>query len=128
MTLHLRAVIERHATLCGCAGGFAALSGIGSPGSLVAGAAWAVANLLLWALLVRSLVSASKGGVVARRARWLAIGVVTAKLLLFLAVGVVLFAQVRVEPLSFAAGVATCTVALVVEATRATRGAVWREA
>lgn len=128
MKLELETVIEWHVTLACCVAALSAVSGVGSPLSVLAGATWAIANVALWALLVRALIAGWKNGGLARRARWLAAGVLLLKLFLFLAVGAALWAQVGLDPMSFAGGIAIFTLALVAMAVRASRGVVLREA
>ncbi len=82
--------------------------------SLLAGSAFALVNLWLWAVVVRGAVFA-----VARRGNlrlsWIGLAVL-GKLTAFLLLGAALLWRAPLEPLSFAAGVALLSVAFVFQA------------
>ncbi len=129
MSLALRSVIEWHIALSAAAALVVGWSGVGESWSLVAGAAWALMNLFLWAVIVRTLVRVRQGGTVQKRLRWMTWGAVTGKIGLFLALGAALLLKLPVEPVSFAAGVAVLTLAFVLSSVvSSTRRPAWKEA
>ncbi|GBD24820.1 hypothetical protein HRbin30_00133 [bacterium HR30] len=128
MGLTLRSVVEWHVALSAAGALVAALCHIGDALSLLAGGAWALANLAMWAVIVRTLVRARQGGVIGKRARWVAGGAVVGKFALFLVVGAAILLRFPLAPLSFATGVAFLTVALLASSMLASRRALWREA
>ena len=86
-----------------------ALSGLGSPVSLLAGGAFMLADFHLIRILVSRLIRPGAG-------RALAFGGLALKFLLVLALVVAVFYQWPVEPLSFAVGASMLLVAAVLDA------------
>lgn len=128
MTLTLRNVVEWHVALSLALGLASLVSGVGDVGSLWLGAAWALANLAIWAAIVRTLVRARQGGVITKRARLVTAAAVVGKFGLFLVLGAAMFLKFPVEPLSLAVGVTVLTLALLTSALTNSRRLVWREA
>ncbi|MCX8073719.1 MAG: hypothetical protein N3C12_14920 [Candidatus Binatia bacterium] len=128
MNLSLRNVVEWHVALSVAAAASAAWTGVGHAGSLAAGSLWALANLGVWAVLVRTLVRARQGGAIGGRARWVAAGALIGKFALFLGVITVVLFRLPLEPLSFAAGVTMFTLALLTSTAASNWSSLWREA
>jgi len=128
LKLTLTSVIEWYLAVCAALAALAVWSGLGDVWSLAAGCLWVLANVGAWSVLVRTLVAARIGGVVTTRARLVAVTALLVKFSLFVVVAGALWLRVRLEPLSFAAAVASFTVAAVFAAMTAPRAAALREA
>ncbi|GIW45004.1 MAG: hypothetical protein KatS3mg077_2286 [Candidatus Binatia bacterium] len=128
MNVTLRSIVEWHVAISVAGTVLAAWFRMGDPVSILVGSGWALANLGVWAMLVRVLVKIQRGAIGAR-ARWLGTAALIAKFVLFLGVGAAFFYRAPLEPLSFAAGVSVFTVASIMAAVVSASGRLtWREA